>query len=123
LSSGRPKRVQPTLEESVATDQHRAFLEKAQAVAHVGSWVAELDGSGRLTWSAEAHRVFGIPVEEFSGTADAFLGTVHPNDLTMVRAAGLAAIHDGRPYEIEHRIVTRLGEARWGPGEAHAESD
>src|SRR5262245_54742972 len=123
LSSGKPKRVQPTLEESVATDRHRAFLEKAQAVAHVGSWVAELGGSGRLSWSAEAHRIFGIPVEEFSGTADAFFGRVHPNDLAMVRAAGLAAIDDGRPYDIEHRIVTGIGEVRWVHGKADVERD
>jgi two-component system, cell cycle sensor histidine kinase and response regulator CckA len=121
LSSGRQKRVQPTLEESVATDQHRTFLEKAQSVAHVGSWVAELDGSARLSWSAEAHRIFDIPVEDFSGTADAFFGTVHPNDLTMVRAAGLAAMHDGRPYDIEHRIVTGTGEVRWVHGKADVE--
>jgi PAS domain S-box-containing protein len=32
--------------------QHQTFLEQAQEVAHVGSWVAELDGSDRLDWSA-----------------------------------------------------------------------
>ncbi len=42
--------------------QHQTFLEQAQEVAHVGSWVAELDGSDRLDWSAEAHRIFGVPL-------------------------------------------------------------
>src|SRR5438067_3188975 len=36
-----------------ALEQHRAFLEKAQEVAHIGSWVADLDDSGRLGWSHE----------------------------------------------------------------------
>jgi signal transduction histidine kinase len=39
----------------------------------------------------------------------------------MVRAAGLAAMHDGRPYDIEHRIVTGMGEVRWVHGKADVE--
>ncbi|MBW8867112.1 MAG: PAS domain S-box protein [Acidobacteria bacterium] len=41
-------------------EQHRASLEQAQAVAHVGSWVAELDGSGQLTWSVETYRMASL---------------------------------------------------------------
>ena len=42
-----------------ALTESRALLERAQAVAHVGSWVSELDGSDRLAWSAETLRIFG----------------------------------------------------------------
>ena len=70
--SSRDKALQPTLEETVALEQHRAFLEKAQEVAHVGSWVVELDGSPRLSWSAETYRIFGLSVGEFGGTPEAF---------------------------------------------------
>ena len=48
-----------------AIEQHRAFLEKAQEVAHIGSWVAELDGTNALGWSAETHRIFGVPLGQF----------------------------------------------------------
>src|SRR5205807_2078849 len=60
-----------------ALDQHRAFLEKAQEIAHIGSWVAELDGSDRLGWSAETHRIFGVPLGQFEGSSAAFFAFVH----------------------------------------------
>ena len=69
--------------------------------------------SDRVSWSAETYRIFDVPVGEFDGTTDAFLALVHPNDLELVQAAAEAAIHDGRPYDIEHRIVTRTGQVRW----------
>ena len=93
-------------------DEHRAFLEQAQAVAHVGSWVAELDGS-RLTWSAETHRIFGVPAGGFAGTADAFYELVHPDDRDALHAARVASVEHDKPYDIEHRIVRTDGSVRW----------
>jgi two-component system, cell cycle sensor histidine kinase and response regulator CckA len=94
-------------------EQHRAFLEQAQAVAHVGSWVAELDGSGQLTWSAETYRIFGVPAGGFAGTADAFYELVHRDDLEALRTARAAAVEHGTPFDIEHRIVRTDGSVRW----------
>jgi two-component system cell cycle sensor histidine kinase/response regulator CckA len=105
--------IQPTPEEAVARDLHRAFLEKAQEVAHIGSWVAELDGSGRLSWSAETCRIFGVPIGEFPGTSDAFYQFLSPEDAVAVRTAAQAAIENDRPYDIEHRVVTGDGDVRW----------
>ena len=107
------KPAHATLEEAVSVEQHRAFLEKAQQVAHIGSWVAELDGSGRLSWSAELYRIFGVSVGDFRGTAKAFLDFVHPDDVVMLRAASLAALEGRQPYDVEHRIVTGDGRVRW----------
>ena len=98
-----------TLEEAVSVAEHRTFLEKAQEVAHVGSWVAEFDGTNRLSWSAELYRIFGISVGDFQGTSQAFQAFVHPDDVEMLRAASRAAIEDGQPYDVEHRIITGKG--------------
>jgi two-component system cell cycle sensor histidine kinase/response regulator CckA len=95
-----------------ALDQHRAFLEKAQEVAHIGSWVAELDQSHRLGWSVETHRIFGVPVGQFAGTSTAFFEFVHPDDREMVRQASAAAAQ-GAVYDIEHRILRTDGSVRW----------
>lgn len=97
----------PTLEETIA------LLEKAQEVAHIGSWAAELDGSDRLRWLPETHRIFGIPPGELVGTFEAFLSFVHSDDRSAVRAAIAAALDSRQPYEIEHRIVRRDGSVRW----------
>jgi two-component system cell cycle sensor histidine kinase/response regulator CckA len=93
--------------------QHQTFLEQAQEVAHIGSWVAELDGSDRLDWSAEAHRIFGVPPGQFAGSLEAFFAFVHPDDRGAVRAASEAAAAGGPAYDIEHRVVRPDGDVRW----------
>ena len=96
--------------------QHqREFLEKAQEVAHIGSWVAELDGSDRLTWSKE---MFRILEEEFdneipSTRTQAMSRYVHPDDREALRIARDTAIASGQSLEIEHRVITTFGTVRW----------
>ncbi|OFW14170.1 MAG: hypothetical protein A3F69_05685 [Acidobacteria bacterium RIFCSPLOWO2_12_FULL_66_10] len=96
-----------------AVEQHRAMLEKAQAVAHIGSWVAELDATAQLSWSAELHRIFDVPIGQFGGTTETFFELVHKDDLAAVRAATAAAIAGGPPYDIEHRVKLKDGSIRW----------
>src|SRR5262245_28297738 len=96
-----------------ALEQNRAFLEKAQEVAHIGSWVAEFDGSDRLGWSAETHRIFGVQSGAFEGTSASFFTRVHDADRDAVSAASRAAQAGERPYDIEHRIVRSDGTVRW----------
>jgi PAS domain S-box-containing protein len=96
-----------------AIEQHRAFLEKAQEVAHIGSWIAELDGSDRLGWSAETHRIFGVPLGQFTGTSEAFFAFVHKEDRDTVRRAAEAARAGTTTYDIEHRIVRADRTVRW----------
>jgi two-component system, cell cycle sensor histidine kinase and response regulator CckA len=93
--------------------EQKGFLEKAQEVAHVGSWVAEHDGNSQLTWSAETYRIFGVAAGEFAGTPHAFLAFVHPDDLEMVRRASEVARSGEGPYDVEHRIIRRDGVERW----------
>jgi two-component system cell cycle sensor histidine kinase/response regulator CckA len=96
-----------------ALELHRILFEKAQEVAHVGSWVVDLDGSNRLAWSIEAHRIFGVLPGQFDGSSETFYSLVHEADRAVVRAAFQAAVEDSVPYDIEHRIVRRDGSERW----------
>src|SRR4051794_15618628 len=105
--------IGPAVRAEEALEQHRGFLEKAQEVGHIGSWVAELDGSDRLAWSAETHRIFGVPVGGFEGSSTAFFAFVHPDDRAAVRAASEGAVAGGRTYDVEHRIVRPDGTVRW----------
>src|SRR5262245_60361629 len=105
--------VGSTVRTAEALEQHRACLERAQAVAHIGSWVAELDGSGHVGWSSETHRIFGVPAGQFDGTSEAFFELVHTDDRDAVRAAGAASIERDRSFDIEHRIVRPDGTVRW----------
>ena len=105
--------VGETVRTAEALEQHRAFLEQAQAVAHIGSWVKELDGSSHVAWSTETHHIFGIPPGQFGGTSDAFYELVHIDDREAVHAAATESIERSRPYDIEHRIVRPDGVVRW----------
>lgn len=91
----------------------REELERAQAVAHVGSWVADLTGSNRLEWSTETCRIFGIDPAQFDHQLATFFRHVHPDDRELVRAAERAAWSGGPGYSIDHRIVRSDGQVRW----------
>ncbi len=99
--------------------QSESDLNKAQAVAHVGSWRLDVRRD-ELLWSDEVYRLFGIS----SGTSltyDAFLAAVHPEDRGFVEAAWQAAL-TGKPYDVEHRIVTPEG-VKWVRERAELEFD
>src|SRR5262249_38196559 len=96
-----------------ALQYQRGFLEKAQEVAHIGSWVAELDGSQQLGWSAETHRILGVPIGASSTRTEAMFNFVHPDDREAVGRASQTAIDGAQSYEIEHRVVRSDGAVRW----------
>jgi len=102
-----------------AQAESEAMLREAQSVAHIGSWRLEASG-GRLTWSDETCRIFGVPLGQ-SLDYPRFLACVHPDDRWAVDAAWQAAIA-GEPYDIEHRIVVD-GEVRWVHERAHLRHD
>ena len=106
-----------------ALERYQAFLEKAQEVAHMGSWIAEIDGSDRLVWSTETHRIFGVPASEFAGTREAFFAFVHPDDRERVRTASKATHETGAPHDVEHRIIRADGSVRWVRERAEALRD
>jgi PAS domain S-box-containing protein len=106
-----------------AVKEQCTFLEQVQEVAHVGSWVARTDEAGRLGWSAETHRIFGVPIGAFEGTSEAFWAFVHPDDRDTVRAAGAAALAGDRPFDFEHRIIRADGAVRWLQERAHIVRD
>jgi PAS domain S-box-containing protein len=91
----------------------REDLERAQTVAHIGSWASEAGADGRLNWSAETCRIFGIDPEEFDGRVPTFFSHVHPDDLPSVRDAVDASFAQDRRYDFEHRIVRPDGDVRW----------
>lgn len=94
-------------------------LNRAQAVAHIGSWRLDVRHN-ELTWSDETHRLFGIP-KGTPLTYEAFLGIVHPDDRQYVDEKWRAALQ-GEPYDIEHRIVVG-GVLKWVRERAELELD
>lgn len=81
------------------------MLHKAESLAHLGSW--EFDHlTGRLVWSDETYRIFGLEPGEHPPTYEVLLSMIHPDDRRMFDTVYLASVADGRDsYEIEHRIL------------------
>jgi PAS domain S-box-containing protein len=96
-----------------ALREQNAFLEQAQASVGLGWWSYRPAEADMLTWSPEAHRIFGITPEEFDGRAETLADLVHPDDRPWVTAAIAAAVAGGPPYRAEHRIIRPDGSLRW----------
>jgi len=94
-------------------------LNRAQAVAHTGSWRLDVRRN-QLLWSDETHRIFGIP-RGTPMTYETFLSSVHPEDQKYVDQKWMAALH-GEPYDIEHRIIVG-DEVKWVRERAELEFD
>ncbi len=88
-----------------------AGLADAQRIAHVGSWDWDIAG-GRLWWSDEVYRIFGLTPQQFGATYDAFIEAVHPDDRQAIRDAVDSALVERTPYAIAHRVVRRDGTIR-----------
>ena len=88
-------------------------LERAQEIAHLGSWELDLMDN-RLSWSDEVYRIFGLQPQEFGTTYEAFLDHVHPDDRAAVNEAYSGSLREGKDaYEIEHRVIRKSdGEVR-----------
>ncbi|MBI5116178.1 PAS domain S-box protein [Candidatus Poribacteria bacterium] len=107
------KRAEEALRES------RDDLNRAQAVAHIGSWRLDVRRD-ELLWSDETYRMFGIP-KGTPLTYEAFIAAVHPEDREFVDQKWNAALR-GEPYDIEHRIVVE-GNLKWVRERAELEFD
>ncbi|MDO9049015.1 MAG: PAS domain S-box protein [Methylobacter sp.] len=90
------KRIEKALRES------QMDLNRAQAVAHIGSWRRNVRNN-RLEWSDENFRIFGIP-KGTPLTYQSFLDIVHPADRHLVDTAWKEAL-TGKPSDIEHRLI------------------
>ncbi|AKB24880.1 sensory transduction histidine kinase [Methanosarcina sp. MTP4] len=85
-------------------------LAEAQRMAHIGNWSWNIK-TDELFWSDEVYRIFGLNPQEFKVTYDLFLTYVHPEDLERL----LNSINEGlngRPYDVNYRIILADGEER-----------
>jgi PAS domain S-box-containing protein len=88
-----------------------ARLSEAQRIAHLGNWDWDIVPD-KLLWSDEIYRIFGLLPQQFGATYEAFLSYVHPEDRKFVERSVNEALYEGRPYNIDHRIVWPDGSVR-----------
>ncbi|MEJ7746238.1 MAG: EAL domain-containing protein [Luteimonas sp.] len=105
-----------------ALEQSRSLLSEAQHIAQVGSWDWDVD-TGRVSWSDELYRIYGLQPEQFQPTYGAYLSKVHADDCAHVKQVFDAGFVSRQPFEFEHRIVRGDGEVRVLLGRGHAIED
>jgi PAS domain S-box-containing protein len=88
-----------------------ARLREAQGIAHFGNWDWDIV-KNVLIWSDEIYRIFGLEPQQFGATYEAFLNSVHPEDREFVKQSVNEALYEGKPYDIDHRIVWPDGSVR-----------
>ncbi|MBI2820621.1 MAG: PAS domain S-box protein [Acidobacteria bacterium] len=88
-----------------------ALLSRAEQIAHTGCFRWN-SAKNQVTWSEELYRIYGRTRAQFSGTLEAFLSCVHPDDVAAVRSIVERAVRERQPFRIRERIVRPDGEIR-----------
>ncbi len=95
-----------------------AQFERAQAVAHLGSWVWHLRDN-RVEWSPQMFAIFGIDRAAFDGDlAGVIARAIHPDDRAAIERAHRRVLEERRPTPLEYRVVWPDGSVRTVRGEA-----
>jgi PAS domain S-box-containing protein len=102
----RRRKVEADL--AIAYDRLRLAVEAGKSVG----WDWDVQ-SGRNQWFGDLQAMFGIPADSYSGDAEDFYRTVHPEDRELVRKAVADARQSRKPYIAEFRIIRDDRAVRW----------
>ncbi|MBI2831775.1 MAG: PAS domain S-box protein, partial [Chloroflexi bacterium] len=97
------------MEESLRRSQ--ASLAEAQRIANLGSWEWHVK-TGRMRWSPNLYRILGLDSKTFVPTFGTILNVVHPDDRELFAQSANTALTQGKPYDIELKIVKPDGSVR-----------
>ena len=103
---------------------NEAKLAEAQQIAGLGSWEWDV-ASGRVTRSAELHRMLGLAPDAGEGGPEAHLDLLHPDDRARVTRVVETAVAAVGPWSVDFRIVRSDGTLRMihGRGQVVAGAD
>lgn len=111
-----------------ALRQNQAILDKAQSIAHLGSWFWDVRKDDCI-WSDEAYRIFGWQPQAFKVTMERYFAAMAPEDRDRIDRAIRRAINERQPYCVEYSIllpdgrrrqIHEEGEVLYGEGRAEA---
>jgi PAS domain S-box-containing protein len=95
-----------------ALRESEAKLAKGEQVAQLGYWDLDIKNQ-KLVWSKEVYRLFGKDPDTFVPTVDAFLATIHPEDLGRVRRIRDEAMAGASNFTVDYRIILSDGSFRF----------
>ncbi len=113
--------TQKNIEQALTHSLQR--LDLAQQAGHIGVFDWEVQ-SGRLMWTEEEHRLFGLKPGTFAGTIEAWAERVVPEDAERMKEEMRTAMEARVPQmTFAFRIVTPAGAQRWIEGAARFSYD
>ncbi len=93
-----------------ALARSQSMLAEAQRIGNMGSWQWDVR-TGKISWSDQVYRMFGMELG-CEPNFDEYLRHIHPDDRDRLVMSIQAAMFQGLPYRIQHRIVLSSGEVR-----------
>ena len=94
-------------------------LRLALEAGRMGTWEWDI-AHGRVIWSPEEERLYGIPEGSFSGTMEEYRSRIHPDDRdNSLRLARESMEKHAPSHHVLHRIITASGETRWLDSHGH----
>ncbi|MCP4283391.1 MAG: PAS domain-containing protein, partial [Gammaproteobacteria bacterium] len=118
-SDGHPIRITGTAQDITARKQaeealqeSEKLLREAQHIGNLGHWAWDRDAD-TLMWSDEVYRIFGVQPDSFPPSAEAFEGTIHPDDLEEFLSKREVMLREQHNAYIEHRIIRPDGGIRY----------
>ena len=92
----------------------------AQTAANIGDWDWDV-ASGKVWWSEEVEAMHGVAPGAFTGTFEAWLDTIHPDDRQRARSTAVSGAANPSDYEIEYRTLRPDGGYSWIAGKGAVE--
>src|SRR5229473_5681915 len=105
-----------SIERKHAEDKLRrseTYLAEAQKLSHTGSWAWKVDTQEIIHSSREHSRLFGFDSEEGPWSLERLRRRVHPEDQDELFETWVRAVHEGKDYETDFRIVLSGGVVRY----------
>jgi diguanylate cyclase (GGDEF)-like protein/PAS domain S-box-containing protein len=90
----------------------RSQVANAAQRAKIAFWRQEF-GFGEMIWSEGAAQVIGRPTAELPATTEEYLKFIHRDDADRLRTAYVRARAQGKPYDLEYRILRSDGTLAW----------
>ena len=96
---------------SVTADVGAELLDTL-AASGTGTWRWDAS-TGEVAWDATLEALSGLPPGGFGGTFDAWMDTLHPDEVEAILAQVNDAIERRGSYHFEHRAIWPDGTVRW----------
>ncbi len=95
----------------VSISEREELLVEAERIAHMGSWVWDID-AGSVSWSDELYRILGYDPETEPASSERFFDAIHPQDRPRVQAGGRQLQETGVFDEGYARLLRKDGSIR-----------